>query len=95
MRLPRSCLTSRAPIALDSSVAATPGGFIEHGRLTRKAAVHRGRAGDHAGIERTSRAIVEEDGPNAPIDISPGDGPRSKRFTARVAADREAALRLE
>jgi hypothetical protein len=84
--------TLRTLIVLVAAVAASLGGLIEYRGLTRKAAEYRAKAEDHAGIEQTLRAIIEKSGPNSPIDISPGDGIRSKRFTAKVVAEFEAAL---
>jgi hypothetical protein len=95
MRLPRLRFTLRTLIALVAVVAATLGGFLEYRRLMRKAAEYRARAADHAGIEQTLRTIIEKSGPNSPVDISPGNGLRSKRFTAQAVADHEAALRLK
>ena len=94
VRLPRFRFSLRTPIALVAVVAATLGAIGEYRRLTRKAAEYRAKADDHAGIEKTVRTIIERSGPNAPIDISPGNGLRSKRFTAQTVADHEAALRL-
>jgi hypothetical protein len=95
MRLPRLRFTLRTLIALVAVVAATLGGFLEYRRLMRKAAEYRARAEEHAGIEQTLRTIIEKSGPNPPVDISPGNGLRSKRFTAQALADHEAALRLK
>jgi hypothetical protein len=95
MRLPRLRFTLRTLLALVAVVAATLGGFLEYRRLMRKAAECRARAEDHAGIEQTLRTIIEKSGPSSPVDISPGSGLRSKRFTAKAVADHEAALRLK
>jgi hypothetical protein len=95
MRLPRLRFTLRTLIALVPAVAATLGGFLEYRRLMRKAAEYRARAEEHAGIEQTLRTIIEKCGPNSPVDISPGNGLRSKRFTAQAVADHESALRLK
>jgi hypothetical protein len=60
-------------MAIVAVVAATLGGFVEHRRLTRIAAEYRAKAEDHAVVEKTLRMIVEQTGPNSPIDISPGE----------------------
>jgi hypothetical protein len=95
MRLPHPRFTLRALIALVAVVAVTLGGFLEYRRLMRKAAEYRARAEDHAGIEQTLWTIIEKSGPNSPVDLSPGKGLRSKRFTAQAVADHEMALRIK
>ena len=92
MRLPRLRFSVRLLMAIVAVVAATLGGFVEYRRLTRIAAEYRAKAEDHAGVEKTLRMIVEQTGPNSPVDISPGPGLRSRRFTAKAVADFEATL---
>ena len=62
-------------------------------RLRRLSSDYRARAEHHAGVEETLRHIVASAGADAPVDISPGPGLRSRRFTARAVAAHEAALR--
>jgi hypothetical protein len=76
-------------------VAALMGLVIEYRRLNRDAAKYRAWASEHAAIGQTLRWIIERDGADAPIDISPRPGVRSKRFTAKAVAEREASLRLK
>jgi hypothetical protein len=92
MRLPRLRFSVRLLMAIVAVLAATLGGFVEYHRLKRIAAEYRAKAEDHAGVEKTLRAIIEQTGPNSPVDISPGPGLRSRRFTAKTVADFEAAL---
>jgi hypothetical protein len=82
-------------IAVVAVIAATLGGFLEYRRLMRKTAEYPALAEDHAGIEQTLRTIIEKSGPSSPVDLSPGNGFRSERFTAQAVADREPALRLK
>jgi hypothetical protein len=79
MRLPRLRFTLRTLIAVVAVIAAE----------------YRALAEDHAGIEQTLRTMIEKSGPDFPVDLSPGNGLRSKRFTAQAVADHEAALRLK
>ena len=95
MRLPRLRFTLRTLIAVVAVIAATLGGFLEYRRLMRKTAEYRALAEDHAGIEQTLRTMIEKSGPDSPVDLSPGNGLRAKRFTAQAVADHEAALRLK
>jgi hypothetical protein len=92
MRFPRLRFSVRLLMAIVAVVAATLSGFVEYRRLTRMAAEYRAKAEDHAGVEKTLRTIIEQTGPNSPVDISPGPGLRSRRFTAKAVADFEAAL---
>jgi hypothetical protein len=66
--------------------------WVGHARLRLLSSNYRARAEQHAGIEETLRRIVASDGADAPVDISPGPGLRSRRFTARAVAEHEAAL---
>lgn len=93
MRLPRVRFKLRAMMASVAILAALLGTFVEYVRLTRKSADRRARAEEHAGLEQTLRWIIATSGADAPIDISPGPGIRSKRFSARSVADWQAALR--
>ena len=92
MRFPRLRFSVRLLTAIVAVVAATLSGFVEYRRLTRMAAEYRAKAEDHAGVEKSLRTIIEQTGPNSPVDISPGPGLRSRRFTAKTVADFEAAL---
>ena len=90
--MPRPRLSIRRLMLIVAVVAAMLGGLIEYGRLTRVAAAYRAKAEDHAGLEKTLRMIIGQTGPNSPIDISPGEGLRSRRFTAKVVAEFQAGL---
>ena len=92
MRLLRLRISVRLLMAIVAVVAATLGGFVEYRRLNRIAAEYRAKAEEHAGVERTLRTVVEQTGPKSPVDISPGPGLRSRRFTAKAVADLEARL---
>jgi len=73
-------------------VGVAIGAFIEINRLRHMSAKFRSRAEEHAAVEQSLRWVIATSGANSPIDISPGPGLRSKRYTARAAAEHEAML---
>lgn len=76
-------------VAIASAVLAAS---VEIGRLRRASAAYRQKAQEHAAIAETLKGIIAASGPSSPIDISPGEGLRSKRFTAKQVANHEARL---
>jgi hypothetical protein len=93
MRLPRVRFTVRRLMVVVAVAAALMGAFVEYVRLCRKSTDFRARAEEHAALEQTLRWTIATSGADSPIDISPGPGMRSKRFTARAVTDWQAALR--
>lgn len=61
----------------------------EYRRLSLASARFRALADEHADAEQILRGMR----PDAPIDVSPGPGLPSVRFTASAVADHEASLR--
>jgi hypothetical protein len=93
MRLPRVRFTIRGMMVAVAVAAGLMAGSIGLARLRLLSSDYRARAEQHAGIEETLRHIIASDESDTPVDISPGAGLRSRRFTARAVADYEAALR--
>jgi hypothetical protein len=93
MRLPRVRFTVRRLMIVVAVAAGLMAAWVGLARLRLLSSDYRARAEQHAGIEETLRRIVASDGADAPVDISPGPGLRSRRFTARAVAEHEAALR--
>ncbi len=83
MKIPRVRFTVRRMMV----AVALMGAFAEFTRLCRKSADLHARAEEHAGLEQTLRWIIASSGADAPVDISPGLGIRSKRFTAGAVAE--------
>ena len=95
MRLPRVRFTLRGLMIVVAVMAGLMAAWIGLARLKLLASDYRARAEQHAGIEATLRRIIASDGADAPVDISPGPGLRSRRFTAWAVAKHEAALRCK
>ncbi len=95
MKFPRVRFTVRRMMVIVAVSAALMGAGVGYVRLSRKAAGLRARAGEHAAMEQTLRWMIATSGADAPVDISPGPGIRSKRFTARAVADHVAALKAK
>jgi hypothetical protein len=93
MRLPRVRFTLRRLMIVVAVAAVLMAASNGLARLRLLSSDYRARAEEHAGIEATLRRIIASDGADTPVDISPGAGLRSRRFTARAVADYEAALR--
>jgi hypothetical protein len=86
-------MTTRRWMIAVAVVAIPMGAIAEYIRLSRKSARFRALAEEHAGVEQTLRWIVDTKGADAPVDVSPGPGQRSRRFTALTVADWEAKLK--
>jgi hypothetical protein len=95
MRLPRVRFTVRRLMIAVAIVALALGIFAECVRLSRKSASFRTQAEACSGIEETLRMIIAASGPDTPVDVSPGPGMPSRRFTAMVVAEHQAALKLK
>jgi hypothetical protein len=85
----------RMMMGMVAVAALVMGAMVEYARLGRMSAAFRDRAVEHAAIEETLRRIIAASGADAPVDISPGLGARSIRFTARAVAEHEVALRTK
>jgi hypothetical protein len=92
MRLPRVRFTLRGLMIVVAGAAGLMAAWIGLARLRLLASDYRARAKQHAGIEETLRRIIASAGADSPVDISPGPGLRSRRFTAWAVAKHEAAL---
>ncbi|MDB5351373.1 MAG: hypothetical protein JWN86_2620 [Planctomycetota bacterium] len=90
--MPRIRVTLRKMMAAIAIVAVLLGGYMECKALRRRAEDYRRKAENHADIEGVLRAIAATSGEGSPVDISPGPGIRSRRFTVRDVIEREAAL---
>jgi hypothetical protein len=93
MRRPRVRFTVRRLMIAVAVAACLMAAWVGVARLRRLSSDYRVRTEQHAGIEETLRRIVASDGANAPVDVSPGPGLPSRRFTAGAVAEHEAALR--
>jgi hypothetical protein len=92
MRLPRVRFTVRRLMMVVAVAVALMAAWVGLARLRLLSADYRARAEQYAGIEETLGRIVASHGADAPVDISPGPGLRSRRFTAQAVAEHEAAL---
>jgi hypothetical protein len=91
MRMPRA--TIRRMMAAVAVVAVLMGAWVGLARLRRISAAYHALAEEHAGVEETLRRMIATEGADSPVDISPGPGLPSIRFTAQAAAAHEAELR--
>jgi hypothetical protein len=81
-------------MALVAVAALLMGAVDGYLRLRRRSVAFRARAEQHAAMEEMlRRLLIDVSGDRSPVDISPGPGLPSKRFTARFVADREASLK--
>ena len=93
MRLARVRFTVRRLMIVVAVAAGLTAAWVGLARLRLLSSDYRAWAEQHAGIEEVLRRIVSSDGANTPVDVSPGPGLRSRRFTAWAVAEHEAALR--